>query len=257
MHKLELDVLGKCLLIEELVFIAHEGYHIRLSHAHHHLSLVNLTKVHHLVDKVQDTFRVLAHDVVDGLSAHILVLLDEREQWGENQRQRRSDLVADIHEEFQLRLAHLLGVDMFLQGEAVFLLALAVLHVGHAEAYEEEQVDELGPGAGVPYRVYGDAELLDWCLISIADGLEAEMIGACRQVEERNLIDARLHGAPFFAIDAIGVGYLLYIAVGQRAELQGEAVVFVREVELGCLVHTLFGNGVVARFHARYHVLVA
>ena len=47
----KLYVLGFCLLAEQREDIAHKGYQLCLAHMHLHLSFVNLSKVHHLVDK--------------------------------------------------------------------------------------------------------------------------------------------------------------------------------------------------------------
>jgi hypothetical protein len=55
---------------------------------------------------VKDTFRVLSDNLVDALTMRLLVFLDQGEQWGDNQCQWRTDFVADVHEELDLRLAH-------------------------------------------------------------------------------------------------------------------------------------------------------
>ena len=116
MQEGEGDLLGDRLLLEELVFIFDETYHVGLAHVHRHLSLVYLSEVHHLTDEVEDALGVLAHEVVDALSMGILVFLDEGEKRGEDEGERCAYLVTDVHEEAQLSLAHLFGMDMLLQG---------------------------------------------------------------------------------------------------------------------------------------------
>ena len=257
MFEAEMDVLGFRLLLEEFVLVADEAHHVGLAHVHHHLSLVDLSEVHHLVDEMEDAFRVLAHHVVDTLPVGVLVFLDEAEQGSEDESERRAYLMADVHEEFQLRLAHLLGVDVFLQQQAVFLLALAVLEVEQAQAQKGEQVGELRPEAGVPDGVDGDGELPDGGLVTVADCLEPELVGACWEMGEGKFVLTRLHLLPFFAVDAVDIGNLFHIVIGEGRELQGETVVLVGEVELAALVYAALGDGIDARLHPRCHTAVA
>ena len=184
MFKGELDALGHRLLAEEFVFIANEGNHIGLAHVHHHLSLVNLSQVHHLVNQVQDSFRVLTHHIVDALSVSVFIFLDQREQRGEDKGQWGTDFVADVHEELQFRFAHLFGMDMLLQYKLIFHLALAMLDIEQTESQECKQIAESCPDAGVPGWVNDDGELLDWGFVSVADGFDTELVGAGWHVGE-------------------------------------------------------------------------
>ena len=177
-----MDALGYRLLAEEFVFIANKGNHIGFAHVHHHLSLVNLSQVHHLVNQVQDSFRVLAHHIVDALSVGVFIFLNQREQRGEDKGQWGTDFVADVHEELQLRFAHLFGMDMLLQYELVFYLAFAVLDIEQTEPQEGKQIAESCPDTGVPGWVDDDGELLDRGFVSVADGLDTELIGTCWHV---------------------------------------------------------------------------
>ena len=87
------------LLLEELHLVVDEADHIGFLHVHDHLALVDLAEVHHLVDEVEDTLGVAAHERIGVLPLRIAVGLDEREQWREDQGERRADVVADIDEE--------------------------------------------------------------------------------------------------------------------------------------------------------------
>ena len=182
MFKGELDALGNRLLAEEFVFIANKGNHIGFAHVHHHLSLVNLSQVHHLVNQVQDSFRVLAHHIVDALSVSVFVFLNQREQRSEDKSQWGTDFVADVHEELQFCFAHLFRMDMLLQYELVFHLAFAVLDIEQTEPQEGKQIADSCPDAGVPGWVNDDGELLDRGFVSVADGLDTELIGTCWHV---------------------------------------------------------------------------
>ena len=173
-----MDALGYRLLAEEFVFIANKGNHIGFAHVHHHLSLVNLSQVHHLVNQVQDSFRVLAHHIVDALSVSVFVFLNQREQWSEDKGQWGTDFVTDVHKELQLRFAHLFRMDMLLQYELVFYLAFAVLDIEQTKPQEYKQIAEFSPDAGVPGWVNDDGELLDWGFVSVADSFDTELIGA-------------------------------------------------------------------------------
>ena len=182
MLKGELDALGYRLLAEEFVFIANKGNHIGFAHVHHHLSLVNLSQVHHLVNQVQDSFRVLTHHIVDALSVSVFIFLNQREQRSEDKGQWGTDFVADVHEELQLRFAHLFRMDMLLQYELVFYLAFAVLDIEQTKPQEYKQIAEFSPDTGIPGWVDDDGELLDRGFVSVADGLDTELIGTCWHV---------------------------------------------------------------------------
>ena len=252
----EVDALGNGLLLEKVVFFIDERNHIGLAHTHYHLSLVNLSEVHHLVDEVKDTFRVLSDNLVDALTVRLFVFLDQGEQWGDNQCQWRTDFVTDVHEELDLRLAHLFGVDVLLQDELVFHLALAVAQVEHDGCYEEQQIEELCPDAGIPGWVNDDGELLHRCFVAVADGLDAVFVAAGSHVREGKFVLPGWHGAPGIAVDAVSVSYLLHIIIGEGRELQGEGVVIVREIELLCHSYPAVRDGIAARLHAWAHCLV-
>ena len=196
-----------------MIFIIDEAYHVGLAHVHRHLSLVYLSEVHHLVDEVEDTLGVPVHQVVDALSVRILVFLDEREQWGEEEGERGANLMTDVHEEAQFCLAHLLGMDMLLQDESVFLLALTMSHIGIDKQEEYQEIDAFCPESCIPSRVNDDGELLDRSLVIVANGFHLKVISAWRQMGEGYLVDATLYLAPFLVVDAVGIDDLLHIII--------------------------------------------
>ena len=75
---MEQDVLVLRLLGKERVDVANERHQIGLAHAHLHLSLVNLSEVHHLVDESQDTLRIAADGLVDTPAMRVVILFDKR-----------------------------------------------------------------------------------------------------------------------------------------------------------------------------------
>ena len=95
----ELDVLGLGLLGKQGVNVADKTDKVRFAHVHRHLSLVNLSQVHHLVDKSKNTLCITADCLVDTASVWVVVLFDERQQRRDNERHRRAYLVRYVHEE--------------------------------------------------------------------------------------------------------------------------------------------------------------
>ena len=77
MLKAEADLLGGSLMLEEGVDIVDEGHEIGLRHAHQHLTLVDLTEVHHLIDQTQDTLSITADGLVDTPAMGIGLVLDQ------------------------------------------------------------------------------------------------------------------------------------------------------------------------------------
>ena len=57
--------------------VTDEGDELGLAHVHLHQSLINLTQVHHLVDKSQDTFGIATDGLVDAATVRVVILFDE------------------------------------------------------------------------------------------------------------------------------------------------------------------------------------
>ena len=125
----ELDVLVLGLLGKQRVDVVDECHQVRLAHVHLHLALVNLSEVHHLVDKTQNALCVAPDGLVDATPVRVVIVLDERLQWCHDERHRCTYLMTDVHEEAQLGVSHLLGVDVLLQSQVVLLLAVTALAV--------------------------------------------------------------------------------------------------------------------------------
>ena len=118
------DMLRLSLIAEQRIDILHKVDEVGLLHSHLHHTLVNLPQVHQLVDEVQDSFRIALDGFIDTLTMRVVVFLHQGKQRGDNQRQRSTNLMADVHEEAHFSLTHLLGMDMLLKFQAVLLLAL-------------------------------------------------------------------------------------------------------------------------------------
>ena len=73
----ELYVLSLCLLGKQVVYIAQETDQLRFAHMHLHLSLINLSQIHHLVDESENTFGITANGFIDAATMGIVILLDE------------------------------------------------------------------------------------------------------------------------------------------------------------------------------------
>ena len=132
--------------------ILDEADQIGLAHAHLHLSLVDLPEVHHLIDETQDALRITTDGLIDTLALRIVLVLDKGEQRGEDERHRRADIVADVHEETETGFTHLLGMNMSLEAQAVLLTVTTVEQILPDEKTNNQRIEEIGPGRTVPRR---------------------------------------------------------------------------------------------------------
>ena len=213
------------LLLEELHLVVDESYHVGFPHVHGHLSLVDFPEVHHLVDEVKDTLGIAAHERIGVLPLWVAVGLDEREQRGDDQGERRADVVADVDEEPKLGLTHLFGMDMLLEREMLLLLALAVGKVGVECPNQQPEIDKLGRPGGVPCGTDLDLEFLLGRRLTVVECLDTELVFSGGQMGEGQHILSLSQCLPSFVVDAVGVGHLLHIVIGERGQLQREAVV--------------------------------
>ena len=227
----ERDALHLCLVLEEGVDVLHERHEVGLRHVHLHHSLVDLSQVHELVDEAEDALRVAANGLVDAAAVRIVVLLHEREQWCDDERHRRANLVTDVHEEAQLRLTHLLGVYVLLQAQAVLLAAAALAQILPDAHSEQEGVEAVGPPRAEPRAVDDNRKDTLLGLHAVAFGLDVELIGARREVGEGDFILARLQSHGCLVVNLIDIGDVLRGVVGERRQLNGERVVAVAQVE--------------------------
>ena len=228
----QLYLLGLSLVFEKAVYIVEEPDEVGFLHAHLHHSLVDFPEVHHLVDESEYTLCVAAHSLVDTLPLGVFVFFDERVERCENKCHRCADLMADVHEGAQLGLAQLLGVDMLLEPEPVALLTLPVEQILAQQQPEDGQVDEIRPPRLPPRVVHHDGELEHRCGQVVVRGSHLEAVGTRREVREGDFVLSRQHAHLGFIVDAVGIGDVLGVVVGQCGELQGEGIVAVAQMEL-------------------------
>ena len=179
------DLLGLGLILEEVVDVLDEAHKVGLRHAHLHLALVNLSEVHHLVDKAEDTLGITLDGLIDIASGGIVVVFEQREQRCDDEGHRGAYLVAHVHEETQLGLAHLLGVDMCLEAEIVLLTVAAVGQILPDEEAKDYAIEEVSPCRAVPGTVDDHGELALSGLDIVALSLHTEAVSAFRQVGKR------------------------------------------------------------------------
>ena len=246
----ELYVLGLGLLGKERVDVVDKPDEVGFAHVQLHLSLIDLAQVHHLVDESENTLGIAAHGLVEAMALRVVVLFDERLQRCDDERHRRAYLVADVHEEAQLGVGHLLGMDMLLQAQLVLQLALAVTDEQPDGQCRQQQVGQQGPCGGIPRGMHLDGELADVGLLLVVGGLHAEVVGARRHAAEGDFVDTGLQTGPFLAVDAIEIGDVLGIVVGEGGQLEGERIVVVAQVEAVGLDDQAVGDGIDARLHA-------
>ena len=243
----QFDALRLGLRLEEGIDILDEGYQIGLAHAHLHLSLVDLPEVHHLIDETQDALRITTDGLIDTLALRIVLVLDKGEQRGEDERHRRADIVTDVHEETETGFTHLLGMNMSLEAQAVLLTVTTVEQILPDEEADDQRIEEIGPSRTVPRCVDHDGELAHGCLLLIVLGLHTETVGALRKMREGEDIGAWLQAGKGLAIDAIEIGDMFGILVGQRGETDGKGVVVITQFEMVAGHDGRIGNNIVAR----------
>ena len=73
----EVDLARLGLMAEEGIDVVDKPDEVLLTHVHLHLSLVDLTQVHHLVDEVQDALGIAADGLVDTLAVGVLLVFDK------------------------------------------------------------------------------------------------------------------------------------------------------------------------------------
>ena len=109
------EKLGLGLIVEKVIDILHKLNQVCFPHTHLHLTFVDLTQIHHLVDEVEDALCISLDDDIDAFALGIFFVLYQRKQWSDDKGHRRTNLVTDVHKETQFGVAHFLGMDMFLK----------------------------------------------------------------------------------------------------------------------------------------------
>ena len=199
----KLNLLGLGLIIKQVVDILGKAYQVGLTHSHLHLTLVDLSQVHHLVNQIENTLGITTDGFVNGFAAGFVVVLDKREQRCENQRHWGADLVTHVHEETQLGLAHLLGMDMGLEAQLILLLMATVNQILPYKHTDNHCVEEISPSRAVPRTVDNHRELSYGCFYVIALGLNPESVGALWQMRQGKHVLAWLQAVEWLAINTI------------------------------------------------------
>ena len=139
--------------------------------------------------------------------------------------------MTDVHEEAQLRLTHLLGVDVLLQAQTVLLAAATLAQILPDAHSKQEGVEAVGPPRAEPRAVDDNSKDTFLGLHAVALGLDAELIDARREVGEGDFVLARLQSHGCLVVNLIDIGDVLRGVVGERRQLNGERVVAVAQVE--------------------------
>ena len=93
------DSLHLRLMLKKCVDISDKTHEINFLHTHLHLSLIDLTQIHHLVNQMENTFRISFDRLIDTFLSEISFLFQQRQQWSHNQCHRSPNLMTDIHKE--------------------------------------------------------------------------------------------------------------------------------------------------------------
>ena len=245
--KAQLDALRLGLRLEEGIDILDEADQIGLAHAHLHLPFVDLPKVHHLIDETQDALRIATDGLIDTLALRIVLMLDEGEQRGKDERHRRADIVADVHEETETGFTHLLGMDMGLEAQTILLTVTTVEQILPDEEADDQRIEEIGPSRTIPRRMDHDGELAHGGLLLIVLSFHTETVGALRKMREGENVGTWLQADKGLAIDAIEIGDMFGILVGQRGETDSKGVVVITQLEMVAGHDGRIGDDIVAR----------
>ena len=150
--------------------------------------------------------------------------------------------MADIHEEAQFGFAHLLGMDMCLQAQAVLLTVMAVGDKLPGKKAQDKGIEEISPCGTVPGTVHNHGEAALRRLHAVALGFYAKTVGAWRQMGERDLIVTGRERLPVFTVNTIEVDDVLGVLIGQRGELDGEGIVVITQFKVGTGVNSSIGD---------------
>ena len=99
-----------------------------------------------MVDEMQYSLSVALDGHVSPYPLRVVVILDERHQWRDDERHRRSDFVADVHEEFNLCLVELFRVLVFLHAQPVLVFLPSLPEEVIDERCNDCHIDEVGDG---------------------------------------------------------------------------------------------------------------
>ena len=253
-HIAQFDVLAPRLHLEERVQVLHERHEVGLAHPHPHLSLLDLPQVHHLVNQVQYALRIALHGLIHPVPVRVGILFDERHDRCEYQCHRCSYLMTDIHEEPQLRLAHLLCMDMLLQSEVRLFLSAAVGKIHIQSQGNEHEVQQSCPCREIPHRVNLHGKLLDFRFRVADNRLHAEPVCSRRHVTECEFMCSRWHGNPRFPVDAVFVGDMVGVVESQCREVQRERVVLMSQFKAVGVDHRAVGDNKPSRFLSCPHI---
>ena len=219
---MQTDMFRLCLVLEEGVDVAHKTHQVGFLHAHLHHSLVYLAQVHHLVDQMEDALCIALDGFVDALTLGVVVLFHQREKRGDDERHRSANLMADVHKEAKLGLAHLLCVNVLLQRQAGLLLTTAVGDVIPHQSTDCKQVEEISPSCLIPSRADDNGELSFGGHFMVTLGLHTKTVGSWREVGERQFVYTCVKTGECLAVDAVVISDVLRIVIGERGELDGE-----------------------------------
>ena len=122
----------------------------------------------------------------------------------------------DVHEELQLRVGQLLGMDMFLQAQTVLLLTGMLATIIEESTDECQQIDSVCKWRAVPRRMDDHTEAALGRADTVLLSHYAEIIVTRAQMTESYLVGTRLHTNPVLVIDAVAIDDMFGIVVGQR-----------------------------------------
>ena len=182
----QVDVPGRCHIVEGLHDVPHEVYYVRLAEVQLHLTLVHLAHIHYLVHQAQDAEGIAVHEVVAVFLMRILLRFTHLLEGRHQESQRSTYLMGDVGEHLELEFLYFRGLTLL----HVLLAALEEIAYQHHKPQECQAIHGYGPPGQIP-RVqysngYGCGRILLRRTVEIC--LDSKGVMSGRQIAVRHLV---------------------------------------------------------------------
>ena len=231
MHEAEPDATVVRGSLEQVIKVLNEPHQFHLAIFQAELAFLYLAHVHQLVDEAKDALRVLIDERIIAL-VHLVafVHLHQFHERPDNQRHRRANLMADVHEELDAGFVEFFPLTVLLD-ETLGPEMFPHLPPCHKAAQKQQQdVGTNGYGREIPRRMQHNGERLQAGRLAIGLGLHADVVSAGVHVDERDAVLAGLERGPRLAVDAVIIRHAT-VAGAHRGHLYGERTVVVGQVD--------------------------
>ena len=138
--------------------ILHEIHQFHLTIVEQEFALLNFPHIHHLIDESQDSLRILLDESIVALPFLILIRADESLQRSQNQRHRRTNLMADVHEELDASLIQFALLTIAGHNVTNTHLTSHIPINQPTHSHKEQEIRQFCPYGSVPSRMHHSQE---------------------------------------------------------------------------------------------------